>query len=124
MVISYEEAGRLMDEIADSFPQEFYDTLTSPVLLLPEVKYHPEASDLYVMGTYCHNALGRYIELYYGSFARMAQEEDWSMEDWEDELWGTLSHEFTHHLESMAGERSLEDKDEAFMEDYWEHRGR
>jgi hypothetical protein len=33
-------------------------------------------------------------------------------------LISTLKHEFRHHLESLAGDRSLEIKDEAFIEDY------
>ena len=36
----------------------------------------------------------------------------------------TLAHEFTHHIESLAGERGLERKDEEFMEDFWERHGR
>ena len=39
-------------------------------------------------------------------------------EDWEDELWETFAHEFTHHIEGLAGERGLELKDEAFLEEY------
>ena len=29
----------------------------------------------------------------------------------------TFSHEFTHHMEGLAGERGLEIKDEAFLEE-------
>lgn len=124
MVLSYEQVGDLMDEISDSFPEEFYKELNGSVLLLPEEKRHPHAPDLFVMGTYCRNQLGRYIEIYYGSFAQMAKVENWSEARWKDELWGTLSHEFTHHLESLAGERALEEKDDAFMARYWEHKKR
>ena len=35
-----------------------------------------------------------------------------------DELYTTLSHEFTHHVEGLAGERGLEIKDELEMEEY------
>ena len=37
---------------------------------------------------------------------------------WEDELYTTLAHEFTHHIEGRAGERGLEIKDEQFMEEF------
>ena len=47
--------------------------------------------------------MGRYINLYYGSFAALAEREEWTQEDWEDELWETFSHEFTHHMEGLAG---------------------
>jgi len=123
MVLSYEQVAAMLDEIADSFPEELFRELNGAVLLLPDEKHHPDAEDLNVMGVYCHDALGCHIELYYGSFLQMAQQEDWSEEDWREELWLTLSHELTHHLESLAGERSLEEKDEAFMEDYWQAQG-
>ena len=44
-------------------------------------------------------------------------------EDWEDELYTTLAHEFTHHIEGRAGERGLERKDEQFMEEFRAGRG-
>ena len=48
----------------------------------------------------------------------LAQEEDWTVEDWKRELHDTLAHEFTHHIEGLAGERGLELKDAQFMEDF------
>ena len=35
---------------------------------------------------------------------------------WEDELRTTLRHELTHHVEGLAGERSLEYKDSAQLD--------
>lgn len=122
MIYPFEQVGELLDDIADSFPAEFFKELNGSILLLPEVKIPPDTPDLYVMGTYCHDGFVRSIELYYGSFAALAKEEDWSETDWHKELFDTLSHEFTHHLESLAGERGLEDKDDAFMEQYWTER--
>ena len=119
MVLSFEEAAALLDEIADSFPKEFFKELNGAILLLEELKTDPEASDLSIMGLYCRDYTGRHIELYYGSFVRLARIERWSKSDWYDELRHTLAHEFTHHLESLAGERDLEIKDEEFMEEYW-----
>ena len=58
------------------------------------------------MGEYCNDMMGKYINLYYGSFAALAGQEDWTEEDWEDELYTTLAHEFTHHIEGRAGERA------------------
>ena len=72
---------------------------------------------MYILGEYCNDMMGRYINLYYGSFAALAEREEWTQEDWEDELWETFSHEFTHHMEGLAGERGLEIKDEAFLEE-------
>ena len=119
-MLSFDQAGDLLDEIAEDFPQEFYRELNGGISLLPEAKRDPRmpGSDLYIMGEYCNDQMGRYINLYYGSFAALAKQEGWSDEDWEDELYGTLAHEFTHHIEGLAGERGLEIKDEAFLEEY------
>lgn len=120
MILSYEETLSLLDNIADSFPQAFYKELNGAVLLLPEANVPPDDPGLFTMGCYCRDQLGRRIELYYGSFLALAKEEDWTQEEWEEELLATLSHEFTHHIESLAGERGLEIKDELFMEAYHE----
>ena len=73
---------------------------------------------MYFLGEYCNDMMGRYINLYYGSFAALAEQEGWTEEDWEDERGETFAHEFTHHVEGLAGERGLEIKDEAFLEEY------
>ncbi len=126
MVLSFEQAGELLDRMAEEFPPEFYDELNGGICLLPEAKHDPEfpGEELYIMGEY-HNSgmMGKFINLYYGSFAALARQENWRQKDWEDELYGTLAHEFTHHMEGRAGERGLEIKDEAFMEQYREERG-
>ena len=118
MILSFDQAGDLLDEMAEEFPEEFYAQLNGGISLLPEAKEDPEGEDLYIMGEYCNDMMGRYIVLYYGSFAALARLEDWTEEDWEDELYTTLSHEFTHHIEGLAGERGLEIRDELEMEQY------
>ena len=118
MILSFDQAGNLLDEMAEEFPEEFYAQLNGGISLLPEAKEDPEGEDLYIMGEYCNDMMGRYIVLYYGSFAALAEQEDWTEEDWEDELYTTLSHEFTHHIEGLAGERGLEIRDELEMEQY------
>ena len=122
MILSFDQAGDLLDEMAEEFPQEFYAELNGGISLLPEAREDPEGEDLYIMGEYCNDMMGRYIVLYYGSFAALAQQEDWTQEDWEDELYTTLSHEFTHHMEGLAGERGLEIRDELEMEQYRQER--
>ena len=118
MILSFDQAGDLLDEMAEEFPEEFYAQLNGGISLLPEAKEDPEGEDLYIMGEYCNDMMGRYIVLYYGSFAALAQQEEWTEEDWEDELYTTLAHEFTHHIEGLAGERGLEVRDELEMEQY------
>ena len=118
MILSFDQVGDLLDEMAEKFPEEFYQDLNGGISLLPETVEEPAGEDLYIMGEYCNDMMGRYINLYYGSFAALAQQEDWTEEDWEDELYTTLAHEFTHHVEGLAGERGLEIKDELELEQY------
>ena len=120
MILTFDQVGELLDEMAEEFPQEFYQDLNGGVCLLPEAKPDPDfpEGEMYILGEYCNDMLGRYINLYYGSFAALAEQEGWTEEDWEDELWETFAHEFTHHVEGLAGERGLEIKDEAFLEKY------
>ena len=128
MVLSFEQAGDLLDKLAESFPEALFDELNGGVNLLEEAvpdQEFPEAR-VYVLGEYCNDLLGRYINLYYGSFAAMAENEDWTEADWEEELRQTLSHELTQHMEGRSGLHALEDKDEAEMasgrEEYGEDR--
>ncbi len=111
-MISYEEAGDMLDEIAESLPKEFYKYLNGGILLFPELKHHPSCNDgsLYVLGEY-HNesGLGRYIIVYHGSFVRVHPQ--LKGEEAKEKLKGVLLHEFTHHLESLSGQRDLEIKD-------------
>lgn len=120
MMLTYQEVLSRLEEMTERFPQEFFQELSGGILLQPEEPTRQDEPDLFTLGSYCHDSLGRRIELYYGSFQGLAETEHWTPEDWEDELWTTLSHEFTHHLESLAGERGLEIKDELFMEEYHE----
>ena len=59
------------------------------------------------------------IYIYYGSFLEVYGE--LGEKELEEELRETLLHEFTHHMESLAGERGLEIKDE---KELWEYRRR
>ncbi len=120
MILTFDQVGELLDEMAEEFPQEFYQDLNGGVCLLPEAKPDPDfpEGEMYILGEYCNDMMGRYINLYYGSFAALAEQEGWTEEDWEEELWETFAHEFTHHMEGLAGERGLEIKDEAFLEEY------
>ena len=112
-MISFDEMGNWLDEIAEQFPQEFYNDLNGGILLLPEAMADPEfpPGEMYILGEYCCDQMGRYINMYYGSFAALYPA--LSDDELYDELYTTLAHEFTHHIESLAGERGLEIKDAA-----------
>ena len=120
MIPNYEQMGDWLEEISQKFPDAFFEELDGGIQLeeqaLPDPEFPP--GEMYIMGEYCHDMLGRYIVLYYGSFAALARREGWTEEDWEEELYATLAHEFTHHIEGLAGERGLELKDAQFMEDF------
>jgi len=115
--MTIEEAGVLLDTLAEELPTEFYRELNGGVLLESGAKPHPDVPGLFVMGEYhTHPVLGRYIVIYYGSFVRLFG----GMPDshWTSELRRTLRHEFTHHIESLAGARDLERWDEEQMDKY------
>jgi hypothetical protein len=60
--------------------------------------------------------MGRYITIFYGSFQAIYGH--LSKEKYKAKLKKTLLHEFTHHIESLAGDKSLEIKDKIKMEEY------
>ena len=121
-MITFDEVAEILDEIAHSLPQEFYKYLNGGVNLLPDTVYHPQqtwdGSSLYVMGHYINDVrgLGRYINIYYGSFVAVYGYCGFDRQ--REELRKILLHEFTHHLESMGGEKDLEHKDAMELEQY------
>ena len=125
MVLSFEQAGDLLDTLAESFPEALFAGLNGGVNFQEEAVPDQEfpKGQVYILGEYCDDLLGRYINLYYGSFAAMAENEDWTEEEWEQELRQTLSHELTHHMEGRSGLHALDDKDEAEMAAWQEEYG-
>ena len=115
-MISFDEMGDWLDEIAEQFPEAFYTELNGGILLLPEALPDPEfpPGEMYILGEYCNDGMGRYINLYYGSFAALLADED--EEAWLDEIFVTVAHEFTHHLEDAAMLHALDDADAAFLQ--------
>ncbi len=113
MTLTIDEANDLLDGMAESFPQALFDGLNGGVNLLEEAleddAFPP--GEMYILGEYCEDCLGRYVNLYYGSFAALAEREDWDRAAWEEELRATLSHELTHHMESRGGLHALDDRD-------------
>lgn len=116
---SIDEVHKILNEIAEEIPAEFFNKLNQGIILLPEYKLHPNSkktNKLYVMGEYTKNVTGRQIKLYYGSFKEVYN--GISSELLKERLKDTLLHEFTHHLESLAGEHGLEIKDANTLEKY------
>lgn len=118
-MISIDEMQAMLDEIAETFPREFFAQLNGGIVLMPQAKpdRRPGAQGLYVLGEYYSGgSMGRYIAIYYGSFARVYGYI--SPSELKSKLTATLKHEFRHHLECLAGERSLIAEDEQFLADY------
>jgi len=116
---SIDEVHAMLNDIADELPEDFWHLLHGGVILLPDIKYHPagHGNDLYVMGDYNNRRdYGRHIRIYYGSFMQVYGHLPAHL--LREKLRSTLVHEFTHHLESLAGERGLEIKDKIQLEQY------
>ncbi|MBQ2830834.1 MAG: metallopeptidase family protein [Oscillospiraceae bacterium] len=118
MLLTIDEVNDLLDKIADELPEELFDGLNGGVCLLEEECRSdvPGTEDMYVMGHYCRDMLGNYINLYYGSFAALYRHAP--PRKWERELRKTLLHELTHHMEGRANMRDLEVRDEQDVERY------
>ena len=113
MTLTIDQVNELLDEMADGFPEALFDGLNGGVNLLEEAVPDPAfpAGEMYILGEYCDDLLGNYINLYYGYFAALAEQEDWDRQTWLDELRTTLSHELTHHMELRGGLHALDDRD-------------
>lgn len=107
-MVSYEQAGKMLDEAVEALPEGIFDGLNGGVNLLPQAKRDGRGS--YILGLYHHDLMGRYIEIFYGSFAELYG--DIPPEQFSRRLRSTLHHELTHHVEGLAGDRSLEHWDE------------
>ena len=117
-MITIDEMQAMLDEIAETFPREFFAQLNGGIVLMPKAQpdRRPGAQGLYVLGEYYSGgSLGRYIAIYYGSLRGCTGA---CCPVSEERLAATLKHEFRHHLESLAGERSLIVEDEQFLADY------
>ena len=124
MVMTFEQVADLLDALAETFPEELFEQLNGGVNLLEDTVEDPEfpKGEMYILGEYCEDCLGLYINLYYGSFAALAEREAWDEETWREELRTTFSHELTHHMENRSGLHGLDDRDaeelSAWREEY------
>lgn len=107
-MLSFEEVGALLDRAAEALPREIFKDLNGGVNLIDDIRRDEDGN--YIMGLYHHDGMGRYIEIFYGSFAALYP--DAEPKELEKELRKTLHHELTHHIENKAGDRTLELWDE------------
>lgn len=114
MQMTIDEVTDFLDETAEQFPPALFDELNGGINLLEEDTVPDPAfpeGEMFILGEYCNDMMGRYINLYYGSFAALAEQENWDRATWEAELRTTLSHELTHHMEQRSGLHALDDRD-------------
>lgn len=106
-----DEVEELLEEIIEDMPPEIFKDLNGGIILEEEIKYHPEDVDhsLVVLGHYKIDKLGRQIAIYYGSFMHMYGY--LPRELLKEKLRETLYHEFTHHVEFLAGNSDLVKED-------------
>lgn len=124
-MLTFEEAQSALTEFADHLPEPIYRELNGGILLLPEAVPHPKSvnGDLWIMGQYHYEprGFGRYITIYYGSLQRTCGH--LSKERQIQRLREVLYHELTHHLEHLAGDKSLDLQDAQDMSRYLREHG-
>ena len=121
-MITIDEMSLLLDEIAEELPPEVFRELNGGVSLVEETKRSVNDPDggLYTLGAYHRDQMGRYIILYYGSICAVHGYK--TREELRNSLKELLTHELTHHLESLAGARDLEIKDKRDLENYFQRK--
>jgi len=107
-MLTFEEAGQVLDEAVEALPEGIFRELNGGVNLQREARRGADGG--YIMGLYHRDAMGRWIEIFYGSF--LALYGDIPAAQFREHLDATLRHELTHHIESLAGDRTLEKWDE------------
>jgi len=119
-MLTIEQANDALDDLVDRLPEKIFDKLNGGIIMSPDICYHPESrkNDLYILGQYRYEPVGfgRYIIIYYGSFNRVHGHLPDELQI--KKLEAVLCHELVHHLEGLAGDRSLEHQDAVDMAKY------
>ena len=115
-MLTFEQSREALTQIADALPAAIFDQLNGGILLLPDTM--TDQHGLLILGQYHVDPLGfgRYVTVHYGSMQQAYGH--LSDEEFEKKLGDVLRHELTHHIESLAGDRSLEIKDAMQVERY------
>ena len=123
-MISIEEYKKIVTELMDELPEEFFRELSggvivSEALVIPD---YAHGNDLYTLGLYKVFSGVRQIVMYKGSFDRAYPHADAT--EARKILRGILRHEFRHHLEFLGDihdSTSLEAEDEREKREYLAH---
>jgi len=108
-MLTFEETHEALNTLIDALPPGIFKGLNGGVALLPDTIY--DDNGLLILGHYHYQpyGLGRYITIHYGSLA--AAFGYLHAEAFMERVKHTLHHELTHHLEGLAGDKSLEIED-------------
>ena len=120
-MISIDEMQDMLSRMMDELPDVFFRELNGGVNLLPDALCSPYArnDDYLVLGEYVSDGMmGRYINIYYGSFRQLFGHA--AAGELEEELRRTLRHELRHHMEALAGDNALELEDLRALREYLE----
>lgn len=123
-MLTFEECGEMLDDIVDEMPRELFRELNGGVILLPQSKLHPCAvnNDLYILGEYRRDNLGKYIAVFYGSVATVYG--NLPKEEIRNHLTKIMHHEVRHHNEYLAGCDDLGLYDKQQIQDYLQKKGK
>jgi len=123
-LFTIEEINEMLDEAAAELPEGIFRELNGGVSLLDETKRSDKdpSGNLYTLGEYRRDQMGRYIVIYYGSLC--AAYGNSSPKKMRKHVRDVLTHELTHHLESLAGDRSLEKEDAENLHKYFSRKKR
>jgi len=108
-LLTFEASQEALDEIAQDLPQEIFKGLNGGYALTEETVF--DENGLIILGQYHYQprGLGRYVVVHYGSmtqaYGRLCPEK------FREKLKDVFYHELVHHLEGLAGDRSLEIQD-------------
>ena len=121
--MTYEECGAILDRIADELPVELYRELNGGIILRDEARLHPYAqhNDLYILGVYVRDNLGKCIKIYYGSIVRVFPNR--TLDEYREILRKTLVHEVRHHNEFLSGADDLVYYDDEQIAGYLKSKG-
>ena len=102
-MIGLEEYKKIVSELLDELPAEFFRELSggvivSEALVIPD---YARGNDLYTLGQYQVYAGMRQIVMFKGSFDRLYPHADAA--EVRELLRGILRHEFRHHIEFLGG---------------------
>ena len=102
-MIRMEEFKKIVSELLDELPEEFFRELSGGVIVSNAIVIPDYArdNDLFTLGLYKVFSGVRQIILFKGSFDRAYPQAD--AEETRSILRGVLRHEFRHHLEFLSG---------------------